>query len=173
MPEPEDTNTPEDAREGDAKPKGGPKEFRDELGRFLPGYAGGPGGARRKLSAEYRAAVDNACTPKDLEEIMRALVREALAGNERAAAIVLDRVIGKARPAGEEAPIAIDLGALRTPADLERAAMSVLGAVLGGFITPDQGAALSGLVETVRRTVETRDLADRIARLEEVRHGSP
>src|SRR5262245_12123598 len=75
---------------------------RDSLGRFAPGNAlsKGNGGNAGKMR-ELRQAALAALTPEDVQEIIRALKREAIDGDTGAAAILLSYGIGKPT-AGEE-----------------------------------------------------------------------
>ena len=52
------------------------------------------------------------------------------------------------------------------PGDATKAIASILRAVTDGHLTPSEGVAISGIVETYRRNVETEELERRIASLE-------
>lgn len=69
---------------------------RDAAGRFVRGNPGGPGNPRARRTAEIRAALVNAVSDEDLQDIVRALAGKAKAGDTVAAREVLDRVLGKA-----------------------------------------------------------------------------
>jgi hypothetical protein len=53
--------------------------------------------------------------------------------------------------------------------DAATAMALVLTTVANGELTPTEGAAIAGLVETYRRTLETTDIEQRIAALEKDR----
>jgi hypothetical protein len=54
-----------------------------------------------------------------------------------------------------------------TAADLGAAMNAILRAVAGGELSPDEAASVAGLIETRRRTIETLELEQRIATLEQ------
>ena len=51
-------------------------------------------------------------------------------------------------------------------ADAARTMGAVVAAVAAGDLTPSEGAAVAGLLETYRKTLETAELEERIAVLE-------
>jgi hypothetical protein len=102
----------------------------------------------------------------DLEGVVKAVIRAAKNGDMTAARLVLERLA----PARKGRPVTFDL-----PADVDAAGLaetfgSVLRAVSEGELTPEEGAAVGGLLEARRRTIETVEVEARIAALEE-RHG--
>lgn len=68
---------------------------RDARGRFAAGNAGGPGNPQAKKTAALRASLLTSVTIKDLRDVVKALIREAKAGDVAAARELLDRTIGK------------------------------------------------------------------------------
>ena len=138
-----------------------PETGRDRGGRFLPGNPGGPGGPRRGVRVDYRDAVNRACTPADLEEVVRALVREAMAGSEQAAAILLERVLGKPRRAEDGATLT--LPPLADSDSLSKAASEVVSAAGDGRITTEQADGLLTLIERMAkiRALESGDGSER------------
>ena len=69
---------------------------RDERGRFAPGCTGGPGNPHGKQAERFRSALMAAVTGEDMAAIARRLVKDARAGNVRAASLLFDRLLGKA-----------------------------------------------------------------------------
>jgi hypothetical protein len=57
------------------------------------------------------------------------------------------------------------------PADAVTAMAAIVGAIAEGALTPGEGQAIAGVIETYRRTVETEDIARRLEALEQA--GSP
>lgn len=57
---------------------------------------------------------------------------------------------------------------MESATDAAQAAQAVLSAVAGGEVTPSEGAAVMGLIETYRKTLETTELEARIEALEGV-----
>lgn len=68
---------------------------RDEKGKFVKGWQGGPGNPSARRSIEIRRAFEEAITESDLKAIAKTLVKRAIAGDTDAAKIVLDRTLGK------------------------------------------------------------------------------
>jgi len=56
---------------------------------------------------------------------------------------------------------------IETAADCAKAQACITQAVAAGAILPSEGEALAGLVEQQRRSLETSDLAERLAAIEE------
>jgi hypothetical protein len=73
----------------------------------------------------------------------------------------------KVQPDARDAPVQVNLPTVGSAADAMAAAGSVLDAVACGEITPREGQALSSMVESYRRTIETVELERRIAALEQ------
>lgn len=67
---------------------------RDENGRFIKGYKGGPGNPHAKRVAELRAAMFAAVTAEDLREVIVAMVGAAKGGDVPAAKELLQRLLG-------------------------------------------------------------------------------
>lgn len=63
----------------------------------------------------------------------------------------------------------MSLPAMAGAEDASKAMASVVAAMAAGEITPSEAAAVAGVVETYRRTVETADMERRLTALEEKR----
>jgi len=74
---------------------------RNGKGRFVKGYAGGPGNPHSKAVNSFRAAILEATTREDMLEIWAVLIENAKAGDLRAIREVFDRVIGKPKESVE------------------------------------------------------------------------
>jgi hypothetical protein len=83
----------------------------------------------------------------------------------RAVELVLSRIW----PVRKGRPVSLDLPAIKTAADVVAAVGLVADAVGAGTITPDEGQAISAVLETKRRAIETVELEARVAALEEGR----
>lgn len=59
------------------------------------------------------------------------------------------------------------LPVIETPADCAKAQACIIQAVAAGAILPSEGETLAGLIEQQRRSLETSDLAERLAAIEE------
>ena len=76
--------------------------------------------------------------------------------------LCLDRIA----PARKDAPVAFSMPAMESPIYAANAAGAVLKAVAAGELTPSEGTAIAGLVDTYRRTLETQEFEARIVALE-------
>ena len=68
---------------------------RGKDGRFLPGFAGGPGNPFARRVHQLRSALLKTVTPSDIEEVVRKLLSMAKEGDVTAIKELLDRTIGK------------------------------------------------------------------------------
>ena len=59
--------------------------------------------------------------------------------------------------------------AIETSADLGAAMGAILQAAADGALAPDEAVSIASLIETRRKTIETLELEQRIARLEQSR----
>ena len=130
-------------------------------GKFAPGNRygkGRPAGSRNRASLAVEDLLDG-----QAQAITQKAIEKALEGDSVALRLCLERLC----PPRKARPVAISLPKVKTPADCSKASTGILEAVAGGDITPDEGQALAGLLETHRRTLETEDLERRISALEQ------
>ena len=130
---------------------------------FEPGNPGGPGrpvGSRNKATLALDKIADDAG-----KAILEKMVEAAKDGDLRAADLVLSRIW----PARKGRPISLELPKIDTAADLVAGLGRVADAVAAGDITPDEGQAVSAVLETKRRAIETLELETRIKALEKER----
>ena len=99
------------------------------------------------------------------EAVSQAAIDKALEGDTTAMRIVLERVA----PALKDKPVSFDLPLINNASDAAQAASAVLSAVSQGDLTPTEGAAVMGLVDTYRRTLEASDFEERLTKLEEAK----
>lgn len=130
---------------------------RDDVGKFAPGNPGRPKGARNKTTLQVEALLEGKA-----EALTQAAINKALEGDTVALRLCMDRIA----PARKDAPVSFGLPPMANAADAAQAAQAVLAAVAGGEVTPSEGAAVMGLIETYRKTLETTELESRIAALE-------
>ena len=119
--------------------------------------SGKPKGTRNKTTLAIEALFDG-----EAEELTRKVIEKAKEGDMVALRLCLDRIA----PAKKDSPVAFELPTLGTAADAAKAAGAILEAVAAGDLTPSEGTAVAGLVETFRRALETEDIENRIAALE-------
>jgi hypothetical protein len=150
----------------DAKPENsGPKQ---EAGRWRRGQSGNPAGKPKGARHAALVALD-AIGDGAAAEVMQAVVVAAVAGDMRGADILLRRLW----PERKGRPLVMELPPIAGAADLPAAVGAVVQAVATGDLTPEEGQAIAGILETQRRAIETADLAARIEALELAGGGKP
>ena len=130
-------------------------------GRFAPGNAGGPG--RPKGSRHAALAALDAIGTEAAEEVLRAVVSAARAGDLRAASILLDRIW----PARKGRAVEVALPEVASAADLVPSLAAVAAAMGRGEVTPEEAQAMCAVLEAQRKAIETAELEARVAALEE------
>lgn len=97
------------------------------------------------------------------KEITQAVIDAARGGDLSAARLVLERLA----PPMRERPISIDLPDTSTAEGISQAQQAIIEAVGMGELLPGEGNVLAGLVEARRKALETIELEQRVAALEE------
>lgn len=136
---------------------------RNEDGTFKPGHSyakGRPEGSRNKASLAVEALFEG-----EGEEIGRKAIELAKGGDMQAIKLVIERLC----PAPKSRRISLDLPDAKDAAGIASAQASVVQAVAGGEISPDEGTALSGMLEARRKAIETQNHEERIEALEKAR----
>src|SRR5262249_41288650 len=130
--------------------------------RFKKGQSGNPAGrptgSRNKATIALQSLLD-----AEGSEITRKAIEMAKSGDAAALRLVLERLI----PPVRERRLALQIPKVETPAGITAAIGGVLEAVGAGMITPGEGQALAGLLETQRKAVETLELEARLAAIEQ------
>ena len=148
-------------------PAPSPATGRDERGRFTKGNPGGPGNPAVRRLAEFQAAIHEVVTPQRFRLILATLLKAAVDEQDvPAARLIFDRVLGKSR--AEPVPD-LDLGlpnGLESAEDIAKISNALLKAVLCGALAPEDAARTAAVIEAARKSLETQDLARRIAELE-------
>jgi hypothetical protein len=135
---------------------------RGKNGRFLRGVSGNPGGKPKGRRSHVHQAIDKLLAD-NAEDVVERIIRAAKAGDAGAMRLVLDRL----QPPRRSRPLQLEgFPRIVTLADCDVAMSAVLKAVTEGLIDLDQATALTDLVETKRRTLETVQLEARLAALE-------
>jgi hypothetical protein len=149
------------------------RKDRGPNGQLLPGHGvKSPGNPYFNKLAEYRNLVATAVSAEDLVRVLDKLKRLALKGDMHAIRELLNRTMGKARPADPElAEVAIP--EMASSADTVKAANAILAAVRSGKLSTDDAAKLGGLVDLARRSIETNELANRLTKLEQENSNAP
>jgi hypothetical protein len=130
-------------------------------GRFQPGNKygkGRPEGSRNKATITLQSLLD-----EEGEAITRKAIELAKKGDSTAMRLVIERLI----PPTRERRVSLPLPMVTTAADTTAALGAVLEGVARGELTPSEGQALAGLLESQRRNIETLDLESRLAAIEQ------
>jgi hypothetical protein len=119
--------------------------MRNARGQFVPGVSGNPAG--RKQGSRNRATLMlQALLEGEGEKVVRKAVEMALAGNETALRLVLERLI----PPVKERPISLELPALGKASDVAEAVRRAVEAVAAGQLTPSEAETVLKLLEALR-----------------------
>jgi hypothetical protein len=118
---------------------------------------GKPRGARHRITLLAEQIMQD-----DAEDVVRAVLTAAKAGDMVAARLILDRIL----PARRGRPIVFALPPVRTAADLPRALANIAAAVATGKLTPEEGQAVAAVLEVQRRGIELADHERRLEALE-------
>ena len=151
-----DIPTPEEVRAN-----AGALQVRDASGRWRKGRSGNPRGTPRG-SRHWASRMAEALIDGEGEEIVRVTIQKALAGDDTALRLCMDRLL----PPRKDRPVRFDLPRIVDAAGLLAAHADVLRATADGEITPSEAREISGLIEGQRRLYEMIDLAARIAAIE-------
>jgi hypothetical protein len=145
--------------EGAAEPA---NSGRNADGTFAKGNSANPAGKPKgTLHRATRAVL--AMMEGEAEAITRKAIDLALAGDSVAMRLVMERLVSPVR----ERPVSLALPKINVAADLIAAAAALTDAVAVGEVTPNEAASLSQLVGNVAKAVETFELSERLAKLEE------
>lgn len=124
---------------------------------FEAGNPGRPRGARHRVTLAVEALLEG-----QHEALTQKAVAKALEGDTVALRLCLDRIA----PARRDAPITIDLPAVRSAEETVAASARVLAAVAAGEVTPDEAGRIMALLTAHKAIVEAGDLERRITALE-------
>lgn len=137
-------------------------------GRFKPGKSGNPAG--RKPGTRAKATLfGEAILQRDAAAIVGAVVTAAKAGDPTAMRLCLERLV----PVRKGRPISFHLPALKTADDVGDAISAIAQAMSQAVLSPDEAAAVVGVVEARRRSIETSEHERRLKALEEVTNVRP
>lgn len=131
-------------------------------GKFQPGQSGNPKGRPVGSRSKVHAALD-ALAEGEVEDIVRAMIDKAKAGDGLAGKTILERVW----PPRKGARLQFDLPSISKPEELPGAIEVINRQVAVGDLSPDEGALVVGLLDAQRKAIETSELAARVAALEE------
>ena len=98
----------------------------------------------------------------DADDVVRAVIDKAKAGDMTAAKIILDRIA----PVRKGSPVRFDLPKVKTAQDVAAAVAALIRDMAAGELTPDEAATIAGVIEIRRRAIETVEIEQRLANLE-------
>jgi hypothetical protein len=128
---------------------------------FEPGQSGNPSGRPRGTRHKALLALD-AIGEEAAKEVLEAVVSAAKGGDIRASEILLRRLW----PERKGRVVEFDLPPIIEVSDAVKAVAAIVDAVAAGQLTPEEAQAVASVVEIQRKTIETAELAERIAALE-------
>ena len=145
-----------------SKPMTAQTTARKQRGRpFRPGVsgnvAGRPKGSRNRATIMAKALCDS-----DAVDIVRAITAKAKRGDMVAARLVLDRLW----PAPKGCTVTFPALAATDASGVVQAQAALLRCVAAGELTPDEAQAVSSMLSTQLRAIETADIDRRLAELE-------
>ena len=94
---------------------------------------------------------------------MRALIRKAVTGNLRALRLCVERLV----PPTRERALPIDIPAASSAVEITLALQAIFRALGDGQLTPGEAHKLAAILENQRKAIETAELEQRIAALEQ------
>jgi hypothetical protein len=124
---------------------------------FAAGNPGKPKGARHRVTLAIEALLEG-----EAEELTRAVIEKAKAGDVTALRLCLERLA----PARKDSPISLVFPSVRSAADTVDASAMLLEAVTGGEVSPGEAASVMALLVSHKTILETGDLERRVADLE-------
>ncbi|WP_439925675.1 hypothetical protein [Nitrobacter sp. JJSN] len=124
---------------------------------FKPGNPGKPKGAKHKTTLFLENMTD-----EDRAAFVSMIIRQAARGCRASQKLIADRI----EPT-RKARVRFTLRPIATVDDVVAAFADIAAAVASGVLTLDEAAAASTIIEKTREGVITRDLAHKIAALEE------
>lgn len=134
---------------------------RDKSGRFQPGTSGNPGGRSGQTQAIRAKLAEGA------DAVTRKILAAAKKGDMQACRLILERLVPPIKPTSE--PVQFDLD----DTDLPSAARSIMRAVAGGHLAPDQGKSLIDGLGAVARVIEVAELQKAVEELRQQIGGMP
>ena len=138
------------------------KPGRKQDGTFQRGRSGNPAGkkpgARHKTTLAIEALLEG-----EHAKLTRKAIDMALGGDVTAMRLCLDRIA----PPRKDGPISFALPSIKTAADTVAASSSLLEAVAGGDVTPDEAGRVMALLTAHKTLVEAGDIEARLRALED------
>ena len=128
---------------------------------WKPGQSGNPNGRPLGSRSKVTVMLENMFDAEG-KALSRRCIELAKNGDLQALRLALERIL----PARRDRPVHFPLPPITSAAEAAAASAMVLQAVSSGQLTPDEGVAISKLVEVYIKAAETHALEVRVARLE-------
>ena len=128
--------------------------------KFEEGNPGGPG--RPRGSRTLRRFIFDKIGEEAAETVVNKVVEAARNGDLRAAELLFRHMC----PRRKGQPVEFDLPPMRVAEDIVPVHAALLEAIGAGELTPDEGTAVSGVLEQQRRSIELAEIARRLEALE-------
>ncbi len=116
-------------------------------------------GSRNKATLAVQALLDG-----EAEGISRKAIELAKDGDLQAIKLVLERVL----PPRKDALIELELPKVEKAEDVVSAISAIMEAVARGELTPSEGRILTGMVDNLRKGIETTELEAKLSHLESI-----
>lgn len=129
--------------------------------------AGRPAGSLNRRSVEILAAVSDGTSP--LEYMLKVMRDENASADSRAWAAEKAAPFFHPKPAPMQRLVTIDLPKVDTADGVKAALARIVEATAAGDIAPSEAQSLVAVIEAQRKAIETADILDRLAALEEAR----
>jgi len=131
-------------------------------GKFRKGQSGNPFGKAKGTKNRTTIAAEK-LLQGGLDNICLRLIEEALKGNLQAIKLVLDRVL----PSRRDRVVDIELPKLQTTEEAVKAMSTIIEAINRGKITPNEGEAISRVVDAFVKVIQVHEIEKRISILEQ------
>jgi Family of unknown function (DUF5681) len=130
-------------------------------GQWKPGQSGNPAGMPK--GTRHRATMlAEKFMEDDAEDIVRAVVNAAKAGDPTAMRLCIERLV----PVRKGRPITFDLPPVETASDISKALGVIAKSMAAGELTPDEAGTVATVMEAHRKAIETTELEERVRNLE-------
>lgn len=130
---------------------------------FKSGKSGNPSG-RPKGSGSRQQLFSSLVEPYK-EALFETAINLALGGNETMLRLFLERML-PSKPTDDAITVQMPLTNDNSATGLSMYGETILHAVSQGEITPEQGKAIMGVIDTQRKNVETSELSIRLLEIE-------
>ena len=117
-----------------------------------------PKGTRHRATMLVEKLIED-----DAENIVRAVVSAAKAGDPTAMRLCIERLV----PVRKGRPVTFDLPPVKTAADIAGAVGELARVMAAGELTTDEASAAASVIEMHRRAIETTEIELRLQKLEE------